>query len=212
MIRARVLLADDQELVRAGIRALLERSAEVEVVGETGDDEEALTLIREQRPDLVLLDITTPAASGLEILERVKKAFPSIRVIMLSAHESEEYALSARRSGAAGFLLKKAPSIDLTTAIAKVMQGEHYFPRRVSNNPGQPTNGRSNNERLTSRQLEVLVRIAEGHSTKEIARSLNISAKTVESHRASLMERLKIHDIVGLVRYAIRMGLVRIDQ
>jgi DNA-binding NarL/FixJ family response regulator len=210
------LLADDHALVRAGIRALLSTIEGVEVIAEAGTGREALQLIRELQPDIVLLDITLPDLSGLEVLKESKKDFPDLRVIILTVHEAGEYAMEALRFGAAGYLPKSAAANELQVAIKIVSRGETYVSGEVSRKTllefskgaTEPTHFLA---RLTPRQREILTLIAEGHSTKEIARRLNISVKTVESHRAQLMERLDIHDVAGLVRYAIKKGLVKVD-
>lgn len=223
MNRIRVLLADDHTLVRAGIRALLERTDEIEVVGEAGDGYEALDLIRRQRPELVLLDMMMPGLGGLEVLKRIKEDSPSTRVIILSVHDAEEYAVSALRGGAVGYLPKKAAIGELEEAIDRVMRGEEYVSHEISGGTGldyksgttgdrRMTGDRRITTELTPRQRDVLRMIAEGQSTKEIAEVMNISAKTVETHRALLMDRLNIHDVAGLVRYAIKMGIVTIEE
>lgn len=222
MKRNRVLLADDHTLVRAGIRALLERTDGIEVVGEAGDGYEALDLIRQQRPELVLLDMMMPGLTGLDVLKRIKEDWPSIRVIILSVHDSEEYAVKALRGGAVGYLPKKAAIGELEEAIEKVMRGEEYVSHEISRGPGLDYKTATGDRRipgdrrltaeLTPRQRDVLRMIAEGQSTKEIAEVLNISAKTVETHRALLMDRLNIHDVAGLVRYAIKTGMVSIEE
>jgi DNA-binding NarL/FixJ family response regulator len=205
-ITTRVLLVDDHDLVRAGIRALIEQIPALRVVAEARDGGEALLLIAEHEPDLVFLDIR----DGFEILYRITKEFPKVRVIILSAHESEDYVVHALRSGAAGYLSKKAAFSELSLAIETVMSGEVFIAPQFSirtflEHVRDPTPG------LTPRQFEVLRLIAESHTTKHIALTLDISVKTVESHRAQLMERLNIHDVPGLVRYAIRIGLVKIE-
>jgi DNA-binding NarL/FixJ family response regulator len=209
----RVLLADDHALVRAGIRALVERIDGVEVVGQAGDGREALQMIKKQRPDIVLLDITMPGLNGFEVLDQTVKECPEVSVIVLSVHETEEYAMRALNLGAMGYLPKSAASTELEQAIRSVAGKEKYLSPELSKkilfeHAKDVAEGRSPLAELTSRQLEVLRMIAAGHTTKDIARRLNLSVKTVESHRASLMERLNIHDVAGLVRYAIRMGLV----
>lgn len=217
MKRIRVLLADDHTLIRAGIRVLLEKAADIEVVGEAGDGYEALELTRRYRPDLVLLDIAMPKLSGLEVLERIREEFPSLRVIILSVHDTEEYARKALRAGAAGYLPKRAASSELEVAIKQVARGEEYVSPAISGRVGIDGEGATSKERnlnaeLTPRQHDVLKMIADGLSTKQIAEALGISAKTVESHRASLMDRLNIHDIAGLVRYSIKIGLIEVDR
>lgn len=209
----RVLLADDHALVRAGIRALLDQTEDIEVVAEAGDGLETIELVKQHQPDLVLLDITMPGATGLEVLERLGKEFPSLKVIILTIHDNPAYAVGAIRAGAHGYLPKKAASDELVRAIRAVMQGETYLSPEISKDAladyKSTVSDEGRTEELTPRQIDVLRMIAEGYSTKEIARGLNISAKTVETHRALLMQRLNIHDVAGLVRYAIKTGLVK---
>ena len=209
----RVLLADDHALVRVGIRSLLSTIAGFDVVGEAGTGHEAVELADQLRPHVVLMDIAMPGINGLDATARLVERHPEVRVIILSMHASEEYALQALRAGAAGYLLKDADLLELERAIVAVARGETYlspaiskhviadYKRRVAEQP-EPI------DRLTPRQREVLRLIAEGLSTKEIAFKLGLSVKTVETHRAQLMERLEIRDVAGLVRFAIRSGLV----
>ncbi|MFN2491920.1 MAG: response regulator [Pyrinomonadaceae bacterium] len=215
MKRIRVVLADDHTLVRAGIRALLERAENIEVVGEATDGHEALELISRQTPDLVLLGMVMPGLSGFEVLSNIKANVPSIRVIILSVHETEEFALTALKRGAVGYLPKKAASSELVEAIKKVMADEIYISPEISGRAttieGGSTPELKPTRELTPRQRDVLKMIAEGLSTKQIAKVMNISAKTVETHRALLMDRLNIHDVAGLVRYAIRIGLIEVE-
>jgi DNA-binding NarL/FixJ family response regulator len=212
MIPVRVLLADDHALVRAGIRALLQGLEGVTVVAETGNGAEVLELARTHRPDVVLLDISMPGLSGLDVSAQLEQELPEVRVVVLSMHANEEYVLQALRSGAVGYMLKDSATAELELALKAVMQGETYLSPPISKQvvegyvqrvgAEQPAS-----EKLTPRQREVLQLIAEGHSTKEIAYRLELSVKTVETHRAQLMERLQIRDIAGLVKYAIRSGL-----
>jgi DNA-binding NarL/FixJ family response regulator len=209
----RILLADDHTLVRAGIRSLLESIEGVEVVAETGDGREALELIGKHRPDVALLDIAMPGLSGLEVAKRIEQASPKTKVIILSMHADATHVREALRSGVSGYLLKGAAVAELPLALKAVMRGDSYLTPKVSqqvvegflrdtdDDPG-PLNG------LTTRQREILQLIAEGKAMKEIAGILDISIKTVETHRLRLMERLDIHDVPGLVRFAIRAGLV----
>jgi DNA-binding NarL/FixJ family response regulator len=213
MNATRVLLADDHRLVRAGVRALIEKIPNVEVVGEASTGREALELVKSKLPNLVLMDIGMAELGGLEALPRIVKDFPGVRVIILSAHANEEYVIRALRSGAAGYMLKDAATAELQLAIDSVAQDKTYLSPSISRTVidsylervGGPL---SPLEQLTPRQREILQLIAEGKNTKEIASDLDISVKTVESHRLQLMERLNIHDVPGLVRYAIRSGLV----
>jgi DNA-binding NarL/FixJ family response regulator len=209
-VKLRVILADDHALVRAGIRALLERIEGVEVLAEAGDGPQALKLIQELRPDVVLLDIAMPGLSGLEVLKRVAADYPDIRVIVLTVHENQEYAEHAIHAGALGFLPKSAASAELELALRTVARGDLYLSPEISRESAEQVT--KPGVELTPRQLQVLALIANGNSTKDIGLALSISAKTVESHRAQLMERLQIFDVAGLVRYAIKTGLVKIDD
>jgi len=209
----RILLADDHALVRAGIRSLLEKIPNVEVVGEAGTGRQALEMVKTRLPNLVFMDIAMAELGGLEALPRITKDFPGVRVIILSAHANEEYVIRALRSGAAGYMLKDSARAELELAITSVSEGKTYLNPSISRpvidsyleRVGGPL---SSLEQLTPRQREILQLIAEGKNTKDIASDLDISVKTIESHRLQLMERLNIHDIPGLVRYAIRTGLV----
>jgi DNA-binding NarL/FixJ family response regulator len=207
-------VADDHALVRAGIRALLERIDRVKVVGEAGDGLQALELIKELGPDVVLLDLTMPGLSGFEVLKETSERFPHVNMIVLSVHDTEEYAIHALRSGASGYLPKSAASAELELAIQRVMSGEKYVSPSIAPEASLEfsSGGSELTAELTPRQLEVITLICEGSSTKDIARTLNISIKTVETHRAQLMERLNIHEVAGLVRYAIKKGLVKVDR
>jgi DNA-binding NarL/FixJ family response regulator len=209
----RVLLSGQHALVRAGIRALLERIEEFEVA-EAADSEEILASIRELDPDVVLLDVPTPGLGGLELLKEVAEKFPSKRVIALTQHETEEQAVQTLRLGAAGFIAKSAASSELELAIKTVSSGQRYLAPDLSKQAilRYLEDPNAFLAELTARQYEVLKLIAEGHSTKQIARRLSISVKTVESHRTQIMQRLNIHDIAGLVRYALRTGLVKLDE
>jgi DNA-binding NarL/FixJ family response regulator len=212
----RVLLADDHELFRAGIRSLLEKVTGVEIGGEAGTGREALRLIQSQPPDVVLMDIMMPELNGLDAAARVAAKFPNVRVIILSMNAAEEYVLQALRAGAAGYLLKNVRPVELELAIKAVARGETYLCSAVSKHVMEAYIQRvgghgSSVERLTPRQREVLQLVVEGNSTKEIARKLELSIKTVEMHRTQLMATLDIHDVAGLVRYAIRVGLIAPD-
>lgn len=209
----RILLADDHELVRAGIRSLLEKVPGVEVVGEASSGREALELIRTELPNLVLMDIAMPELGGLETLPRIVKNFPGTKVVILSGHVTEDYVSRALRSGASGYMLKNAATVELELALKSVAQDKIYLSPSISriiiNSYMERAGGVPGPlEQLTSRQREILKLIAEGKNTKEIASALEISIKTVEAHRLQLMARLDIHDVPGLVRYAIRNGMV----
>lgn len=212
MASIRVLLADDHTLVRAGLRKLLESIPDMEVVGEAGDGLELLELAEKLQPQMVLMDIAMPGLNGLDATGRLVKTWPGIRVLILSMHQSAEYVRQALRQGAAAYLLKDSAPLELELAIKAVLKGETYLSPAVSKGVVSDYVNRLRSDEqpadtLTPRQREVLQLIAEGQSTKEIARRLDISIKTVETHRTQLMKQLDIHEIAGLVRFAIRTGL-----
>ena len=212
----RTLLADDHDLFRAGIRALLDNLDGIEVVAEAGNGREALRLCQEHHPDVALMDIMMPELNGLDATARLAAISPGTRTIILSMNAHEEYVLQALRAGAVGYLLKNIGPRELEQAIRTVVRGETYLSPAISKHLIaaylQRVGGEiSSLERLTPRQREVLQLIAEGNTTKAIARKLDLGTKTVETHRAQLMEALDIHDIAGLVRYAIRMGVITPD-
>ena len=211
----RVLLVDDHALVRAGIRSLLGAMAEVQVVGEAASGEEALQMAARENPDVVLMDIAMKGLTGLEAAARLRDRQPKVRVVILSMHSGEEYVLQALRAGAVGYLLKDAATGELELALRTVIRGESWLSpsvsRQVVEGYAQRSGADAAPEVLTARQREVLRLVAGGKSTKEIAFFLNLSVKTVETHRAQIMERLGIRDVAGLVRYALRTGLVPPD-
>jgi DNA-binding NarL/FixJ family response regulator len=216
----RVILADDHNLVRAGLRALLERLPEVAVVGEAANGREALALIAKERPDLALLDIGMPELNGLDAAARIAREAPRTRLVMLSMHANESYVAQAIRLGVAGYVLKESCADELPVLLRAVMAGETYLSPGVSKTLVDVLKAKlaaagggageldAAGSVLTPRQREILQLIAEGKSTKEIAGTLELSVKTVETHRTQIMERLDIHEVAGLVRYAIRLGLV----
>ena len=216
----RVILADDHNLVRAGLRALLKRLPDVEVVGEAANGREALALIAKERPDLALLDIGMPELNGLDAAARIAREAPRTRLVMLSMHANESYVAQAIRLGVAGYVLKESCADELPVLLRAVMAGETYLSPGVSKTLVDVLKAKlaaagggageldAAGSVLTPRQREILQLIAEGKSTKEIAGALDLSVKTVETHRAQIMERLDIHEVAGLVRYAIRLGLV----
>jgi DNA-binding NarL/FixJ family response regulator len=209
----RVLLADDHTLVRAGLRRLLEELPDVVVVGEAANGVELLALATQLQPDLVLTDIDMPGLNGLEATARLLKLQPQTRVIILSMHQNEEYVRQALMHGAMGYLLKDAAPVELELAIKAVLRGDTYLSPAVSKGVLSDYVQRLRGDEkpgalLTSRQREILQLVAESHSTKEIARRLDLSVKTVDTHRSRLMNQLDIHDVAGLVRYAMRTGLI----
>lgn len=217
MNRVRILLADDHALVRSGIRLVLESLSGLEVVGEAQGGHEALKLVESLRPDIALLDISMPGLNGIETARHMRKRFPSIRSVILSMHDGEAYVSQALRAGASGYLLKDATPAELELALTAVSRGETYLSTRVSGVVIErflqsTEKSASPLQHLTERQREILQLIAEGYSTKQIAGQLGVSIKTVETHRSLLMDRLDIHDVAGLVRFALRNGIVQEDH
>ncbi|WP_447603912.1 response regulator [Nitrospira sp. Nam80] len=214
MNKVRVLLAEDHTLVRAGFRALLEKLEGVQVIGEVSDGRAAFKVSKELQPDVVLMDIAMPEMNGLQATNRIRQECPNTKILMLSMYTNEEYLMEALRAGAAGYLLKDADRTELELAIKTVWRGDTYLTPAVAKFTVNAYCRKDDAQlgplgRLTGRQREILQLIAEGCSTKQIAQRLDLSVKTVETHRAQLMDRLEIHDIPGLVRLAIRTGLVR---
>jgi DNA-binding NarL/FixJ family response regulator len=213
MRRVRVLLADDHTLVRAGLRSLLEGMPAVEVVGEAADGHEALKLVDTVQPNVVLMDVAMPNLNGLEATATVVKSNPNVRVIVLSMYSNEEYVLRALQAGASGYMLKSAATAELEMAIRAVASGKTFLSPAISKTVIDQYVGRTEGralprDNLTSRHRQILQLIAEGKMNKQIAFLLNLSVKTVEVHRAELMNRLGIRDVPGLVRYAMRSGLI----
>jgi DNA-binding NarL/FixJ family response regulator len=212
----RVALAEDHAMVRAGIARLLQDLPGVELVGVAEDGYEALAIVETQAPDVLLLDITMPRLSGLGVLSRVVADHPALRVIMLSMHDNEEYVGQALKAGASGYLLKDSDLAELSLAIRSVIRGGSYLTPAVSRHVIRDFTHKvateSPFERLTPRQTEIVQLVAEGHRNSDIASILGMSIKTVETHRTQLMQRLGVHDVTGLVRYAIRVGLVPADK
>jgi DNA-binding NarL/FixJ family response regulator len=212
----RVLLADDHNLVRAGIRALLETLSDVEIVAEAANGQDALQALIKNKPDIALIDISMPGLNGLELAARASREVPETRLVILSVHGDASHVAQALRAGAKGYLLKDAAADELPVLIRAVMRGETYLSPGISRHVVEgflgrgaaPTESADPAALLTPRQREILQLVAEGRSTKEVAQLLELSVKTVETHRAQIMERLDIHDLAGLVRYAVRAGLV----
>jgi DNA-binding NarL/FixJ family response regulator len=214
MSPTRILIVDDHSLVRAGLRRLIQEITSAEIVGEASAGTEALGIIEAARPEIVLMDISMPGINGLEATAQISARFPDVRVIILSMYCSEEDVLQALRAGASGYLHKSSAPAEITIAINAIVSGGVYLSPSVSKwvVDGYLDRLKINSQstgRLSRRQREVLRLVAEGLSTKEIARQLGISAKTVETHRTQLMSRLDIHEVAGLVRYALKAGLIR---
>lgn len=215
----RILLADDHTLVRSGVKSLLSAMDAVDVVAEASDGLEAVKLAVAERPDVVLMDIAMRGINGLEAAAQIGQHNPEIKVIILSMHDSSEYVDQALRSGVAGYVLKDAAPLELEFALQAVMRGETYLSPRVSSQVVQSLVERaqappveSDLALLSPRQTEILRSIANGRTTKQIAFDLGVSIKTIETHRGQIMERLDIHDLAGLVRFAVRVGLVSAEK
>ncbi|HEY8051515.1 MAG TPA: response regulator transcription factor [Steroidobacteraceae bacterium] len=205
----RVVLADDHAIVRQGLRLLLEKE-QIEVVGEASTGVEAIEVIRESLPDVAVLDYEMPQLGGLGVLTEMPRISPKTRSIILTRHMEEPYAIEALRAGARGYVLKTQAGNDMVAAVKHVQCGEVYLSPRISKAVVEAYLAGTGLESvaLTSRERQVLQLVGEGRSTKQIAALLGISAKTADSHRAKLMEKLDIHQVAGLVRYAIRSGLI----
>lgn len=211
----RVILAEDHTIVRKGLRSLLEGEEDIEVIGEAGDGKEAITLVEQKKPDIVVMDIGMPELNGLEATRRIKKRFPETKVLILTMHTNEEYVFEILQAGASGYIVKKAAPTELVSALRAVKRGESFLSPSISKKVideylqrAGEAKRRGAFELLTDREREVLQLIAEGNSTRGIAGRLFISTKTVETHRSNLMEKLDLHGTADLTRYAIRMGIV----
>jgi DNA-binding NarL/FixJ family response regulator len=215
--RITVLLAEDHEVVREGLRNLLDAESDFEVVGEAGTGRQAVNMVRELHPDVVVMDIAMPQLNGLEATSQIRRAVPDARVLILSAHSDEAYVEKVIELGAAGYLIKQTSFRFLSEAIRAVHQGKTFFSPSVAKairhryETAMDRRGRAagaTHVHLSPREMEVLQRIAEGGANKQIAAELGISIKTVEKHRDHLMRKLDIHDTAGLTRYAIAAGII----
>lgn len=212
----RVLLADDHTLVLAGLRLLLEQMEGTLIVGEASDGRQAVALALEHRPDLVIMDISMRELNGIDATIRIRAEMPATRILILSSHTTEDFVRRAIDAGVSGYLVKGAIPMELKMAVEAVSNGKFYLSPEVADKAlagvGRGAAGALPLDALSPRQREVLQMIAEGKSTKEIAFRLEVSVKTVETHRAAIMERLGIRDIAGLVVFAARNGLIDLDR
>ena len=216
MKRITVLLAEDHEIVREGLRALLEHEDDIKVIGEAQTGRQAVQLTSKLRPDVVVMDIAMPVLNGLEATRQILQARPAIKVLILSAHSDDAYIEQIIALGAAGYLIKQTSHDVLSRAIREVQQGKTFFSpsisKRLHHHYGKSADRigplKKNDDRLSSREAEVLQLVAEGNVNKETAAELGISIKTVEKHRQNLMKKLNIHDTAGLTRYAITTGII----
>jgi DNA-binding NarL/FixJ family response regulator len=206
----RVLVADDHTVVRQGLKSLLAREG-FSIVGEASDGREALNLVDELRPDVALLDLAMPNLNGLDAAREIQRSAPSSKVIILTQHSEEPYVLEALRAGIHGYVLKSQTVSDLVQAIRDVYRGKLYISPAISEVVVGAYRGQASlpSDLLTTREREVLQLVAEGKSTKKIAEILGIAQKTAESHRSHLMVKLDIHEVAGLVRYAVRHGMIQ---
>ena len=219
MDKTRVLLAEDHTIVRKGLRSLLDKETGIEVVGEAEDGREAIVKAEELHPDVVVVDIAMPGLNGLEATRQIKKRFPDMKILILTMHANEEYILQFLKAGASGYLVKKAAPAELISAINAVHKGHSFLSPSISRvvideyirRSKEISEGEEGFEQLTVREREVLQLIAEGRKTREIAELLYISIKTVETHRAHIMDKLDIHSTAELTRYAIRKGIISSD-
>jgi DNA-binding NarL/FixJ family response regulator len=210
----RVLVADDHTIVRSGIRHVLESETDFVVIGEAGSGSEAISLAAELKPDVVVLDLSMPDQSGLEVAARLRGGSIPPRILILSMHDNAEYVLESVRAGAHGYLLKDTAAAELRTAIRAVCRGESYFSPPVATRLTAAVRGEYGSTNtglhmLTAREREVLVGIAHGRTNKEIAAELGISHRTVETHRESLMRKLQIRTVAELTRLALEAGMIQ---
>ena len=206
------MLCDDHAIVRAGIRALLERESDISIVAEAASGHEAVTLVQKLQPDLLLLDLSMPSGNGLDAIARIRQLAPRCRVLVLSMHSAPEYVRPALRAGAQGYLVKGSGLSDLLRAVRVVLDGGQFLGAElaaiVSPAASLPDAPEDDLERLTPREREVLQLVAEGQTNRQIASRLGLSPKTVDSHRTNLMRKLGLHDAQGVTRFAVRRGLI----
>lgn len=217
MNKITVLVAEDHTIVRKGICSLIDGKADIVVVGEAEDGRDAITKTEALKPDVVLMDITMPHLNGLEATRQIKKLFPQVKILALTMYNNEEYILQILQAGASGYVIKQAAPAELISAIHAVYQGDSYLSPSISKTiideylrHNTPT-ASAEHEKLTEREREVLQLIAEGYSNREIADKLQVSIKTVGVHRTNLMEKLEIHNVTDLVKYALRKGIISLD-
>lgn len=216
--KVRVLLAEDHTIVRKGIRLLLDAEPDVEVVGEAENGREAVEKAEQLHPDIVLMDHTMPILNGLEATRQLRARLPAVKVLILTMHTNEAYIFEYLQAGAVGYLVKQSAPTDLIAAITAIQQGQSYLSPAISKTVIEEyvrqgeASGKGAPDTLTAREREVLQLIAEGHSNREIAAQLHISVKTVGVHRVNLMQKLDLHSPTELTKYAIRKGIISVEQ
>lgn len=217
----RILIADDHTIVRQGIQKLLEAEDGIEVIGEASDGREAVAKCLELEPQLLLLDISMPGLNGLEAIRQIVRRSPKTRILVLSMHKNDAYVLEALRNGASGYLLKDSASEEIVTAIRAISRGESYLSPAISRlviddylrlNRNGTDGKRTLYETLTNREREIFQLLAEGLKNHEVAERLHVSVKTVETHRAHIMEKLGLNNIAEMVKYAIEIGVVQLNS
>ncbi len=219
MPKAKVLLVDDHKVVRQGLKALFANEPDLEIVGEADDGREALALVPELQPDVILMDISMPGLNGIEATRQIIQAYPDVKVIVLSMHANEEYVFQVLRAGASGYVLKQSDSLEVLTAIRAALSGGSFLSPPISRTVIDDYVRRAEARRrdsdldiLTAREREVLQLLAEGLSNREIAAQLNISVKTVETHRSNMMSKLDVSSKTELVKYALRKGWANLEE
>jgi DNA-binding NarL/FixJ family response regulator len=211
----RIVIAEDHTILREGLRSLLSSSPDFEIVGEAEDGREAIRCVEKFKPDLILMDLSMPRMNGMDAIREIKRRSPEMKILVLTVHKTEEYILATLQAGAEGYLLKDSTHAELLMAVRHVLGGKHYISPGISDKvlegylEGRKTlKTRTSWETLTQREREILKLIAEGYKNKEIADYLCISPKTVEKHRANLMEKLDLHNVQALTAFAIEKGLI----
>jgi two-component system response regulator NreC len=219
MRKITVILAEDHTIVRKGIRSLLDNEADIEVIGEAENGREAIEKVEQLSPDIILMDSTMPILNGLEATRQIGKRFPEVKVLVLTMHTNEEYIFQFLQVGASGYLVKQSAPNELVAAIRAVFQGDYYLSPSISKTvieeyvrQAKAVGREDSYETLTDREREVLQLITEGYSNREVAEQLHISVKTVGVHRINLMHKLNIHNMTELTKYAIRKGIISLDQ
>ena len=214
----KILVVDDHTIVRQGLKALLEAQPGFRVVGEADNGREAVKKAQELSPDVVIMDIAMPILNGLEATRQIKRVLPEVKVLALTMYNDEEYVFQILKSGASGYLIKETAASELINAIRSISMGNPFFSPTISRKimesylrEDAEKKPKGESDKLTNREKEVLQLIAEGYTNNEIGNLMNISVKTVETHRAHIMSKLDIHDVAGLIKYAIKKGLVVID-